>query len=363
MDPLVTAANENHFQGERFNTYSSRSTKAGPNNLKQVPDAPPGLNLHYDINQIISPAQRASIQHTGIMAFHCVSDTGNDSSHNGGPNKRLDVAEMMEAQCSAGPGQANTPCFCYHLGDVIYPGSDEALYEAEFYEPYKGYGNAIVVIPGNHDYYKPDGLRAYATNFMQPTLSVTPGERPAMNLPWYYWVLDTPVATIIGLGAVDNYISPGQQDWFNQEMKNADPGKALIVAVHYPPYCFDGSNNNNIRTCIEDAFAFSGKVPDLLLSGHSHNFQHIDVPQHGNMPGYPVVVNGAGGVGVGGIRPGSGGNGGTLVYGNDTEYGAMTIMVDNNTKTITAAYYCAVSQTDVVATHLRHTFSIGYTRS
>jgi hypothetical protein len=42
-----------------------------------------------------------------------------------------------------------------------------------------------------------------------------------MNLPWYYWVLDTPVATIIGLADLDNRIAQTQQDWYNEEVKEA----------------------------------------------------------------------------------------------------------------------------------------------
>jgi predicted phosphodiesterase len=354
------APGTNFFPGERFNTYHANSMQAGPNTAREVPAAPAGKSLHYELGQIITAAQGALIQSSEIMAFHCIGDTGNDSNHNGGPDKRLDVAEMMEAQCAAGLGQAETPCFCYHVGDVIYPGSANALYEQEFYQPYRGYGNAIVAVPGNHDSFSPDGLPAFANNFMQPKLVITQGQRPAMNLPWYYWVLDTPVATIIGLADIDNFIAQTQQNWYNEEVKNADPNKALIVVVHYPPYCFDGSNNRSIRTCIQNGFSTAGRMPDLLISGHSHNFQHILAPKVGNIPGYNMVVNGAGGVGVGGIRPGSGGNGGSLVYGNDTEYGALNVIVDSNKRTIVANYFCAVSESGNVGTHLRHTFTLNY---
>ncbi len=350
----------NFFPGERFNTFHANSWQAGPNTARVVPVAPVGKSLHYDLSQIITATQGALIQNSGIMAFHCIGDTGNDSSHNGGPDKRLDVAEMMEAQCTAGLGQAETPCFCYHVGDVIYPGSDNALYEKEFYQPYSGYGNAIVAVPGNHDSYGPDGLSAFANNFMQPQLVIKQGQRPAMNLPWYYWVLNTPVATIIGLADIDNRIAQTQQDWYNEEVKNADPNKALIVVTHYPPYCFDGSNNGSIRACIQNGFMTAGRMPDLLISGHSHNFQHILTPNMGNTPGYNMIVNGAGGVAVGGIRPQTGGNDSTLVYGNDSEYGALTVIVDSKKRTIVANYFCAVSQSGNVDTHLRHSFTVNY---
>jgi hypothetical protein len=63
---------------------------------------------------------------------------------------------------------------------------------------------------------------------------------------------------------------------------------------------------------------------------------------------------------VGGIRPQTGGNDSTLVYGNDSEYGALTVIVDSKKRTIVANYFCAVSQSGNVNTHLRHTFTVNY---
>lgn len=355
MEIDLNKSDELYIDGDRFNTFNANSLSAGPLSSKNVPNPDPTKNLHYNLNQIITKAQGSLITSSGIMAFHCIGDTGNDSSHNGGPNMRLAVAEMMEAQLNSGIGNPETPCFCYHVGDVIYPGSDENLYESEFYVPYSGYGNAIVVIPGNHDSYVPGGLKVFADNFMQPKLVLVKGQRPAMNMPWYYWVLDTPVATIIGLAAIANSISVEQQNWFNKEMKNADTNKALIVAVHYPPYCFDGSDNFLIRNCITSGIAFSGRKPDLLLSGHSHNYQRIQTPNQ-----YTMIVNGAGGVGVGGIRSYAKGNQGNLIYGNDSDYGALTIIVNNIKKTIQGNYYGAISNTDKVGTKLLDSFTINY---
>ncbi len=345
--------NEGYFDGDRFNTFNENSIKAGPRNLDNVPEPDSNTNLHYNLNQIISKAQGNLINSTGIMAFHCIGDTGNDHSHNhnGGPTMRLAVANMMETQLKSGFGQANTPSFCYHVGDLIYPGSDKALYESEFYKPYSGYGNAIVAIPGNHDSVAPDGLEAFALNFMQPTLNLVKGERPAMNLPWYYWVLDTPVATIIGLATISDSISTQQQNWFYNEIKNADTNKALIVMVHYPPYCFDGADNRNTRACINGA----SRMPDLVISGHSHNYQHIETPQ-----GYTMIVNGAGGVSSGGIHRNSNGHGAKLIYGNDTDFGALTVIVDNKNKKITGNYYGAISTSEKIDTLLLDSFEIDY---
>ncbi|MGJ8676177.1 MAG: metallophosphoesterase family protein [Akkermansiaceae bacterium] len=365
----MTQQNLNHttssknFEGTQFNRYDSSRHHAGPKPGAVVPAHHANIDLHYDINQIITPAQRALIKSSGILAFHCMGDTGTDnaSNHNGMPYDRQDVANMMTKQCLDGVGLPETPCFCYHVGDIIYPGSDEALYEEEFYQPYCEYPNAIVAIPGNHDSYRPGGLAVYAENFMQPKLKFVEGTRPAMNLPGYYWVMDTPVATIIGMAAISNYIEGDQRSWLEKEMKAADPNKALIIAVHYPPYCFDGSDNSAIRDSIETAISNGARTPDLVISGHSHNFQQIEVPQSEDRPAYTVVVNGAGGVSVGGVRSWSRGNGSELKYYNDKEFGALTVIVDSNKNEITCNYYTAVPQgNDDASTHLRRTFTIGY---
>ena len=108
------------------------------------------------------------------MALHSFGDSGEDhsSKHHGGPEERVAMAQMMERECVAEDGTPEAPCFCYHLGDVIYPGGDEAKYEDQFHDAYRDYGNAIVANPGNHDCY---GDRLWSF------------KRTSCSLTWCFW--------------------------------------------------------------------------------------------------------------------------------------------------------------------------------
>ncbi|MFW2543498.1 metallophosphoesterase family protein [Primorskyibacter sp. 2E107] len=318
----------------RFNTFNGSSFHAGPRPGSVVPAAPGNLDTDYDVAQILTAAQIESIHNSGIMAFHTFGDSGTDDHHNGDADTRLSVAEQMEAECTAKAGQPDNPCFCFHLGDVIYPSGNEHLYEEEFYQPYRGYGNAILAIPGNHDYYG-DRLASFAENFNASELRIAPGTRPAMNLPWFYFTLQTPVATIIGLATVSNNIDWQQRAWFCAQMKAADPNKALIVATHYAPYCFDGTDNSAIRDCLEEAITATGRKPDLVIAGHSHTYQRMTAPD------YPVLVIGTGGVGTSHL--GRYGNGATWQAGSNKVYGAVTLTLDANAREIRGAFTVGAS--------------------
>lgn len=321
----------------RFNKYNETSQFAGPRHGPAVPRPPQNLDLHYDLSNLVSQARIDAIKTSQTLVFQTFGDSGNDDDHNGGPSKRSTVAAQIEAACEATSGTANEPSFCYHLGDVIYPGGDEAKYEKEFYEPFSGYGKAIVAIPGNHDYYG-DRLYSFRDNFIQPVLIEAPSGRPAMNLPWFYWVMNTPVATIIGLGTVSDYVSDHQRHWLERKMIAAAKDKALIIATHYPPYCFDGSNNKGVRTCIERGIFHAQRSPDLVISGHSHNYQRIMTPD------YPLLVVGTGGVGTSRVSRSCGGNRSTLQAATDQAYGAATITVDEKSRMITGQFDIAANK-------------------
>ncbi|WP_136440869.1 metallophosphoesterase family protein [Pacificoceanicola onchidii] len=312
------------ISGPRFNTYDGTADMAGPHSPDQVPDAPQNLNLHYDIAQVLTQAQLDDITNSKIMGFHSFGDSGTDhkSWHHGTPATRLAVAHAIEKECKDQAGQPGCPAFCYHLGDVIYPHGAEEHYEDEFYQPFSAYGPAILAIPGNHDY-RGDHLASFAKNFLAPKLVPTPGGRPAMNLPWYYFTLDTPVATIIGLGTVSNYVSPEQTHWLKTELAAAPKDKALIIASHYPPYCFDGSHNTGPRASISGAISASGRMPDLVIAGHSHTYQRMRTP-----PGYPLIVVGTGGVTLSGL--GGSADGAKEDFLSNKAYGALTLTVDAN---------------------------------
>jgi hypothetical protein len=120
-----------------------------------------------------------------------------------------------------------------------------------------------------------------------------------MTQPNCYWTLQAPLVTIIGLYTncpEHGVVEQDQADWFQSELAAADKGKALIVALHHPPYSADGHHGASqpMRRLLTDAFAKAGRVPDLVLTGHVHNYQRFSVPQADGKP-LASIVAGAGG--------------------------------------------------------------------
>jgi hypothetical protein len=90
-----------------------------------------------------------------------------------------------------------------------------------------------------------------------------------------------------------------QIDWFRKELAAADPKLALIVAIHHPPFSGDTehSGSSEAERILFDSFSAAGRFPDLILSGHVHNYQRFTKAVQGpNGPlQIPCIVNGAGG--------------------------------------------------------------------
>lgn len=178
--------------------------------------------------------------------------------------------------------------FFYHLGDVVYFTGDAAQYYPQFYEPYAHYDAPIVAIPGNHDGAVvsggPPSLDAFLRNFCGSAGQVSPDAQDAVRTemvqPYVYWVLESPLATIIGLytnvpeGGV---IGPDQAAWLSERIAAAPKDRALIIAAHHPLLSADTyhSASPTLRTVIESAYATGGRTPDLVLTGHVHNYQRF----------------------------------------------------------------------------------------
>lgn len=124
-----------------------------------------------------------------------------------------------------------------------------------------------------------------------------------MDLPNVYWTFTTPFATIIGLfsnvGETEAEIHQDQIDWFQGELTAADPGLALIVTIHHPPYSGDTEHSGSTvaYNVLFDSFAATGRYPNLILSGHVHNYQRFTTVVQGAQGPLqiPCVVAGAGG--------------------------------------------------------------------
>jgi acid phosphatase type 7 len=267
----------------------------------------------YDLSHLLTAADVKTITDAGVLVCHTVGDTGDYRGR-----QQDFVAAMMTADAGTLP-DGRKPAFLYHLGDVIYFAGDIDKYGDNFYETYKDYPSFIVAIPGNHDCQPDDPqdgpvdptkvpLDGWVQNFMSkdPTQVgslKTASVRTQLDLPNVYWTFTTPLATFIGLfsnvGETEGEIHQDQIDWFQGELKAADPDLALIVTVHHPPYSGDTEHTGSsaVHKVLFDSFAATGRTPHLLLSGHVHNYQRFTTEVAGPQGTLqlPCIVAGAGG--------------------------------------------------------------------
>jgi hypothetical protein len=297
---------------------------------------------HYDLAATF-PAIIKSINQSGQMVFHVVGDTGGVQDGEFQNN----VAEQMIDHLTSSKGAK--PQFCYHVGDVVYFTGMKEDYYAQFYEPYAHYDVPIFSIPGNHDGEVDDptaqtSLDGWVEYFMQANPDVDPISKDAprvqLNLPNVYWTLVTPLATIIGMytnvpegGSIDST----QQQWVTNEFATAPTDRALILALHHPIYSFDvyHSGSSKMADVLENTIRDTGRVPNLVLSGHVHDYQRIE--QNIGLAGpTPFIVTGNGGYhnlhavhsNPGDKAPDSGA---VLKYAAAKSWGFMTLTIDKKT--------------------------------
>jgi hypothetical protein len=289
------------------------------------------------------PEIAKNIQSAKKMVFHVLGDSGGILN---GDFQNYVAAQMID---QAGSGGATTPQFCYHVGDVVYFTGQNIDYYAQFYEPYAHYAPPILAIPGNHDGEVDDptvqtSLDGWVEYFMQPIPDVDPiskdAPRVGLNLPNPYWTLLTPYATIVGMytnvpegGSVDSV----QQQWITNEFAQADLSLPLILALHHPIYSFDvyHSGSSAMADILENAIRDTGRVPNMVLAGHVHDYQRIEQTIAPNGP-TPFFVCGNGGYhNLHAIHSSAGAKapdtGAVLKYGADTVWGVMTLTIDSKT--------------------------------
>lgn len=268
-------------------------------------DLPPPTGVppfRMSLDSVLAPESIAAINDSGTMVFHSVGDTGGVNT----PTQIENVTTYMESDFVSADITTH-PSFFYHLGDVVYYEGELDNYFPEFYEPYMNYPGPILGIPGNHDgdvdpQTGESSLEGFVRNFCSQSPVHTPeahdAPRTAMTQPNVYWTLLTPLATIIGLYSncpEGGELSQAQIDWFHSELSTAPNDRALIVAVHHPIYSAFGSKpgSQHLYAVLEAAVEAAGRVPELVLTGHVHNYQRFT----GTLAGkdVPMIVAGAGG--------------------------------------------------------------------
>ncbi len=334
--------------------------------IPQAPALNAPLILHLEE---IDQDEATRIAASQIMRFHSVGCSGDFED----PVPGGAVAQAMAQELTA--SKAPAASFLFHLGDIVYKPDDDAdddpkatsvtpsdpagdaddtqqtLYTHQFYQQYASYPKEIFAIAGNHDgkgakqshdtkpakagkEIKPPPIQHFLDNFCAPK-RVTPGDdakakRQTMTQPYPYWVLETPVAHIIGLytnvangGLLDDPSSSDtpQLSWLHQTLTNikqAADGKAIVLTLHYPVY--SGAANfaqrgdpnaphsqksktqppvnpaQTLATLLQAAFAGTQCYPDIVLSAHAHLYQRITYT-YADGRQIPFLIAGCGGHG------------------------------------------------------------------
>ncbi|MDR3693814.1 metallophosphoesterase [Mucilaginibacter sp.] len=243
------------------------------------------------------------------IVFHMAGDTGGLVS----PVFKHRVANEMISQCNADAVGEDRPQFFFHLGDVVYNFGQEEEYYPQFFEPYRNYPNPIFAIAGNHDAdvdpfdeNEPNSLDAFVKVFCDTASKSIPfsgdSGRKSNIQPNVYYVLKTPLANIIALYSnVPRFgtITPEQKEWFINELIAANTtrsGKALIVCLHHSAYSADTNHGSSLhmQVFLNAAFSEAGVWPDVVFSGHVHNYQRFS-KQYPNGKTVPFIIAGAGG--------------------------------------------------------------------
>lgn len=333
----ITNNSQAHPGVSPLDAIASRNTSFQP--LPRPLGLPP---YHYSLTDNF-PEIAQNLEAAQKMVFHVLGDSGGIVD---GEFQNNVVAQMISHLT---PGDPCSPQFCYHVGDVVYYTGSHDDYYAQFYEPYAHYTPPILSIPGNHDGEvdnpaQQTSLDGWVDYFMQPHPDVDPiskdAPRVGLNLPNPYWTLTTPFATLIGMytnvpegGSVDST----QQQWITNEFATAPKDLPIILAMHHPIYSFDvfHSGSSKMADVLENAIRDTGRVPNLVLAGHVHDYQRIEKTIAPSVP-TPFIVTGNGGYHnlhalhskAGDVAPDTGA---VLRHGNDTTWGFLTLVIDSKT--------------------------------
>jgi len=272
-------------------------------------DLPPPTGqspFRLNLDSILSTNAINNIKREKRLVFHASGDTGGVNT----TTYQQNVATFMELDFQDDDSGRN-PSFYYHLGDVVYYDGEIINYYWEFYEPYLHYPAPIFAIPGNHDgdvdpsdanNQPSDSLKGFVRNFCAQSAIVLQeaddAPRPAMTQPNVYWTLLTPMATFIGLYTnvpEGGKIGFQQLEWFTNELREAPDDFPIILSMHHPLYSAYGHHPGYtpLKDTVEQAIAAAGRTPNLILTGHVHNYQRFIGSLNGK--NVTTIVAGAGG--------------------------------------------------------------------
>lgn len=238
------------------------------------------------------------------LSFFVLGDVGGVKAP--GPQNAVSAAmELRQAEAA----------FALILGDVVYFNGQEAGevegrqtgYQDQFYEAYAKFARAILAFPGNHDG-DPEpndtSLSGFMANFCDSQPKTPPDdpqlefERHTQTLPYCEWTLELDAVTIVAVYTnvpSGGHLEPEQVQRLTTELKDADATKPVIVGLHHPPYSVDAHHGGSLHMgeALDRAVEQSGRAPDLVLSGHVHDYQRFTRTVAGKQ--VPYIVSGNGG--------------------------------------------------------------------
>jgi hypothetical protein len=238
-----------------------------------------------DLREIIPADQYQHVTNGKRLVFHTAGDLGGIKD----PVPQERVAQSLEEDFLPDPADKSlNPAFFYALGDCVYFNGEAQDYYDQFYLPYEHYIAPILAVPGNHDgdAVAPEtSLAAFVRNFCQPEAGYHSPDaredtRTAMIQPNVFWTLTTPLISMVGLYSnvpEHGVIHPDQQGWLNSELASLPKDLPLVITMHHPVYSADDhhSGSQTMHEAVNTAITASGRVPDLILAGHVHNYQRF----------------------------------------------------------------------------------------
>jgi hypothetical protein len=132
-------------------------------------------------------------------------------------------------------------------------------------------------------------------------------------------------------------------DWLTAELQAAPADKPLIVTCHHPPYSIDQFHGGAkvVGEALDGSFSKSGRIPDLVLSGHVHDYQRFTRAMQGGKSLPYIVIGNSGYHNLhrlaadaqhgAEVAPGV-----TFEFGDDRNWGFLELTIDG--KSIAGAY-------------------------
>jgi acid phosphatase type 7 len=296
--------------------------------IQPLPEGSPG----------VAGADDVGVKDSEDLTFFVIGDHGGVKAP--GPQNAVSYA-MQEAG-------APDPSFVYSVGDVVYFYGEEWEYPHQFYEPYAHVEAPILAIPGNHDgdrkseNSKRPPLDAFMANFCDSKPSVPAVDpdfefgRHTQTQPYCDWTLKLKAVTIVGLYSnvpSGGHLEDSQTEWLTAQLGEAAEDTPLIVSLHHPPYSVDAHHggSEHMGKALDAAFEAAKRAPDMVLSGHVHDYQRF-TRKYGDETIRYVVIGNSGYHNLHLLAKGADPgeeivDGVTFEYGNAKEYGFLRLTV------------------------------------